>query len=202
MSQTLPQPDVSAAPAASGAGLADAYRRVRGDSVRFTQPLRPEDMVIQTMDNVSPTKWHLAHTTWFFERFILGEFVPGYRPFHPRYEYLFNSYYNTVGPMHCRSNRGAVSRPDISEIFEFRRVVDRRIVDFLESREGDLPAEAEARMIVGLNHEQQHQELMVTDLKHVLSTNPLLPAYQDAGDALGGPRLEGVGFGDLLGRTG
>ena len=159
-------------------GFAADYQRVRQRSIQIAQPLRPEDMVIQTASFASPTKWHLAHTTWFFERFILREFVAGYQPFHPQYDYLFNSYYNTVGPQHCRSNRGAVSRPDVAEVFEYRQAVDQRILDWLADA-GDLPDEAQRRLIIGLNHEQQHQELMVSDIKYAFSTNPLLPAYHD-----------------------
>jgi ergothioneine biosynthesis protein EgtB len=157
--------------------LAEKYAQVRGDSVALSDPLQPEDMVIQTMDNVSPTKWHLAHTTWFFERFVLREYVESYQPYHPRYEFLFNSYYNTIGPMHCRSNRGAVSRPNASEVLDYRRSVDTAVHKWLDTCGDQLPGEARDRVILGLNHEQQHQELIVTDIKHVLSTNPLLPAY-------------------------
>ncbi len=165
-------------PQAGGDGpLADRYRSVRAASVRFASRLRPEDMVIQTMEDASPTKWHLAHTTWFFERFLLGDFVDGYTPHHPRYEFLFNSYYNTVGPQHCRANRGAISRPDVPEVLAYRDSVDAALIGWLESTADNLPEEARHRMAVGLNHEQQHQELMVTDLKYTLSTNPLLPAY-------------------------
>ena len=175
--------------------LADRYRAVRDASVRFAARLRPEDMVIQTMPDASPTKWHLAHTTWFFERFLLQEFVDGYTPHHPRYEFLFNSYYNAVGPMHCRANRGAISRPDVAEVLDYREAVDAALLGWLDAGD-DLPAEARHRLTVGLHHEQQHQELMVTDLKYTLSTNPLLPAYHDLTTAHGGdtPALAWVAF--------
>jgi ergothioneine biosynthesis protein EgtB len=157
---------------------------VRQASLRIAAPLRPEDMVIQTASFASPTKWHLAHTTWFFERFLLAEYVPGYEPHHPRYEYLFNSYYNTVGPQHCRANRGVVSRPDVHEVMAYREAVDRRMLDWLDTLEttgdkGPGADEARHRLIVGLHHEQQHQELMVSDLKYTFATNPLLPVYQE-----------------------
>jgi ergothioneine biosynthesis protein EgtB len=171
------------------ATLNERYRRVRGDTLRLAQPLRPEDMVVQTAEFASPTKWHLAHTTWFFERFVLGEFLPGYTPHHPRYEYLFNSYYNTVGPQHCRANRGAVSRPDVAEVRAYRDAVDARLLDWLDAAGDTLPAEARRRIVIGLHHEQQHQELVLTDIKYTLATNPLLPAYveQDPPAAPGHP---------------
>ena len=111
--------------------------------------------------------------------------MDGYTPHHPRYEFLFNSYYNAVGPMHCRANRGAISRPDVAEVLAYREAVDAAMLDWLDAVDG-LPGEARHRLIVGLNHEQQHQELMVTDLKYTLSTNPLLPAYHELTTAHGG----------------
>lgn len=157
--------------------LADRYRTVREFSERLTEPLEIEDYVIQSMPDVSPTRWHLAHTTWFFETFLLSRFANGYQPVNPNYKYLFNSYYNSVGPQFSRANRGVLSRPTVTEIFEYRREVDTRIHEFLSNV--DLADEAEIVRVleIGLHHEQQHQELLLTDIKHVLSCNPLYPTY-------------------------
>jgi ergothioneine biosynthesis protein EgtB len=125
------------------------------------------------MDDASPPKWHLAHTTWFFETFVLKAFVAGYRPFHPRYEYLFNSYYNGVGQPYPRARRGALSRPTVAEIYDYRHHVDEAMAPLLGAED---PAILE-RLTLGVHHEQQHQELLVTDIKYNLGNNPLLPAY-------------------------
>jgi len=154
---------------------------VRAQTDAIAAPLAPEDMVVQSMPQASPTKWHLAHTTWFFERFVLREFVPGYTPPHDAYDYLFNSYYNTVGPMHCQPNRGQVTRPTVDDIQQYRRFIDAQVLELLDAKAQDQPDDEQLRhvMTIGLNHEQQHQELMVTDLKHMLSGNPLLPGVFD-----------------------
>jgi ergothioneine biosynthesis protein EgtB len=133
-----------------------------------------EDYGVQPMADASPPKWHLAHTAWFFETFLLKEFVAGYRPFHPRFEYLFNSYYNGVGQPYPRLRRGVMSRPTVSDVFEYRRHVDAAMAPLLESGQ---PAVA-SRIELGLHHEQQHQELLLTDIKNNLGTNPLLPPYR------------------------
>ncbi len=138
--------------------------------------LAPEDTVVQTMPDVSPTKWHLAHTTWFFEEFVLGAFLPGYERVQAGYDYLFNSYYNLVGPMFPRARRGLVSRPTLAEVFAYRERVDAAVTALLAER-GDDEALA-ARVLLGCHHEQQHQELVVTDIKHVLAQNPLAPAWR------------------------
>ncbi len=135
-----------------------------------------EDYGVQPMDDASPPKWHLAHTSWFFETFLLKPFLPGYRPFDERFEYLFNSYYNGVGNPYPRPRRGMLSRPTVATVFEYRRHVDEAMTRLLE-RVGD--AEVAARTELGLHHEQQHQELLLTDIKYNLGTNPLLPAYRD-----------------------
>jgi ergothioneine biosynthesis protein EgtB len=153
--------------------LADRYRRVRGASEALVATLAPEDTVVQSMPDVSPSKWHLAHTTWFFERFVLESAVDGYERFNDRYDFLFNSYYYTAGQMHARPRRGLLSRPTLAEVLDYRAHVDEQMLRLLEDG-GDMPA---AVIELGLNHEQQHQELMLTDIKHVLSCNPLLPAY-------------------------
>jgi ergothioneine biosynthesis protein EgtB len=155
-----------------------AYKSIRGDTERLCEPLVAEDCVVQSMPDVSPTKWHLAHTTWFFETFLLQPHVRGYRPFNPHFGYLFNSYYITVGDRHCRQNRGLLSRPTVVEVYAYRRHVDAAMLQFLANIS---PAEREALrpvIEIGLHHEQQHQELMVTDIKHVFWVNPMRPAYR------------------------
>ncbi len=155
-----------------------AYQRVRGLSEALAAKLTLEDQVIQTMPDVSPTKWHLAHVTWFFEHFVLQPHLPGYRVFDESWHYLFNSYYYTVGQMHARSERGLLSRPTVAEILRYRAHVDAAMQRLLPRSEGD--PELGFLVSLGLNHEQQHQELLLTDIKHVLWTNPLGPAYDQA----------------------
>jgi ergothioneine biosynthesis protein EgtB len=155
---------------------AEEYRAVRATTERLAAPLSPEDQTVQSMPDVSPTKWHRAHTTWFFENLVVTRCAGLYEPFHPRYEYLFNSYYESVGPRHARPERGLVTRPGIAEIAAYREHVDTEVLDLVMC---GLPAEALALVELGLHHEQQHQELILMDIKHVLSRNPLLPAYGD-----------------------
>ena len=163
---------------ASASDLRRRYQEVRALSERLCEPLETEDYVIQTMPEASPTKWHLAHTSWFFETFLLQPNIPNYRSAHPQYNYLFNSYYNAVGPFHCRPKRGLLSRPTVSEVYEYRKYVDALMLDLLEQAGTQKLETLEPRITLGLNHEQQHQELMVTDLKHVFSQNPLRPVYR------------------------
>ena len=131
------------------------------------------------MPDVSPTKWHLAHTTWFFETFILKKFVPGYRAEIPDYAYLFNSYYNAAGDMHRRDLRGLISRPTVSEAKRYRASIDSHIDDLLSNADEELLDEIEPILVLGMHHEQQHQELLITDIKHVFAQNPLYPVYRD-----------------------
>jgi len=159
-----------------GAELKDRFRRVRQQSLHLCKSLQTEDFVVQSMPDVSPTKWHLAHTSWFFENFLLLPQLPGYRPFDERFDFLFNSYYYTVGQMHLRSQRGLLTRPTVAEIYAYREHVDARMEQLLDAASRN---HLEQLITLGLNHEQQHQELMLTDIKHVLSVNPLLPAYRD-----------------------
>ncbi|HEX6589900.1 MAG TPA: DinB family protein, partial [Longimicrobiales bacterium] len=159
-----------------GASLAERYAAVRAATERLCEPLVPEDYVVQSMDDVSPTKWHLAHTSWFWETFLLVPNHAGYRLFHPEYPYLFNSYYVQAGERHCRAQRGYLSRPTVREVFEFRRHVDEHMTALLDR--GD-DATLRPLVEIGLNHEQQHQELMLTDIKHVFSVNPLRPVYRE-----------------------
>jgi len=170
---TVPEATLAAEP---GSSLARSYRQIRQRSEALCRPLAPEDMVIQSMPDASPAKWHLAHVTWFFERFVLSEHLPRYRPFHPGFDYLFNSYYHSVGQMHQRPRRGLLSRPTVAEVMDYRRHVDAHMQALLAERAGD-PALA-FLVTLGLNHEQQHQELLLTDIKHMLAQNPLQPAYR------------------------
>lgn len=156
---------------------ASRYLNVRKTTLSLCETLAPEDCVVQSMPDVSPTKWHLAHVTWFFEHFLLAKYAEGYRPCDERYQYLFNSYYYTVGQMHRRPERGLLSRPTVAEIVAFREHVDTAMADLIEAR-GDDP-ELAFLVELGLHHEQQHQELLLTDIKHVLSCNPLHPAMID-----------------------
>jgi ergothioneine biosynthesis protein EgtB len=157
-------------PQPSSAPFAESYRAVREASLALAAPLSAEDCAIQSMPDASPVKWHLAHTTWFFETFLLAPHVRGYCAFDPAYGYLFNSYYNAIGARHPRPERGMLSRPSLDEVLAYRRHVDESIVQMKQA-----PA---ALLELGLQHEQQHQELILTDLKHLLSRNPLRPAYR------------------------
>ncbi|MEQ8763194.1 MAG: ergothioneine biosynthesis protein EgtB [Planctomycetota bacterium] len=153
------------------------YRRVRQWTESLCEPLETEDYVVQSMDDVSPTKWHLAHVSWFFETFILKPEVPGYQPYHPDFEVLFNSYYDTVGEQYPRPRRGHLSRPTVAQIFDYRRHVDRGIDAFVRTADSAALDRVALLFEVGLHHEQQHQELLLMDIKHVLGTNPLRPSY-------------------------
>jgi ergothioneine biosynthesis protein EgtB len=155
---------------------ANAFERVRATTQALCEPLEIEDYVVQSMPDASPVKWHLAHTSWFFEQFILKAHVREYRSPHPQYEYLFNSYYQGVGPMHERPQRGLLSRPTVAEVLAYRAHVDAQMSELLANRSDD--TQIEALTTLGINHEQQHQELLLTDLKHLFSCNPLRPAYR------------------------
>ncbi|MBI1354929.1 MAG: ergothioneine biosynthesis protein EgtB [Acidobacteria bacterium] len=143
------------------------------------EPLATEDYVVQTMPDVSPPKWHLAHTSWFFETFLLKPNLPGYRELDPLYNYLFNSYYEAVGERHPRPQRGLLSRPTVAEVFAYRRHVDEAMGELFARADEALQWELAALIELGLHHEQQHQELLVTDFKHILAMNPLHPAYRE-----------------------
>jgi ergothioneine biosynthesis protein EgtB len=159
--------------------LADRYRRLRQTSLDLAAPLSAEDQAIQSMPDASPAKWHLAHITWFFETFLLKAFRPDDRPFDPAYAHLFNSYYETVGPFFHRPDRGLLSRPSLEEVHAYRRNVDGRMQALIAELSPNAWAEAAPMIDLGLHHEQQHQELILTDIKHMLSRNPLRPAYRD-----------------------
>ena len=157
----------------SAAALADRYRAVREQTLALIADLRAEDTVIQTMPDVSPTKWHLAHVTWFFEHFVLRPNVRNYSVFDDQFHYLFNSYYYTAGDMHARPRRGLLSRPTLSEVLDYRSHVDTAMQQLLQTDASD--SKLAQLVTLGLNHEQQHQELLLTDIKHVFANNPLRP---------------------------
>jgi ergothioneine biosynthesis protein EgtB len=158
--------------------LIEQFRQVRDFSTRLCRSLEPEDYVVQSMPDVSPTKWHLAHTSWFFETFVLKVWMQRYRSEVPQYAYLFNSYYNAAGDMHRRDLRGLISRPTVAETYRFRESIDQCVIKLLEEADDALLSEIEPVLTLGVHHEQQHQELLVTDIKHVFSQNPLYPVFQ------------------------
>jgi hypothetical protein len=166
--------------------LAGRYREVRGLTEALCAPLSPEDCTVQSMPDASPVKWHLAHTSWFFETFVLGQAVPGFAPFDPRFGFLFNSYYNAVGDRLARPQRGLLSRPSLADVSRYRAHVDDHVLGFLETADEGLRRRVAPLLVLGLNHEQQHQELILTDVKHLLSLNPLRPPYRAAPAAPGG----------------
>jgi ergothioneine biosynthesis protein EgtB len=157
--------------------LVDAYLAVRGETERRAAPLSAEDQVIQSMPDASPIKWHRAHTTWFFEQFLLSEHVRDYRPYHPDYAFLFNSYYVSAGPRHTRGERGLITRPGVEEVTAYRRHVDTAMVKLLREADEATLEKVAPLVEIGLNHEQQHQELMLTDILHAFAQNPVAPAY-------------------------
>ncbi|MES9828358.1 MAG: ergothioneine biosynthesis protein EgtB [Candidatus Thiodiazotropha sp.] len=155
------------------------FQRVRQFSETLCQPLQLDDFQIQSIVQTSPPKWHIAHVSWFFEAFVLPHFNPDYRPFHPRYDYIFNSYYYTHGMMHPRPRRGLLSRPTVDEIYRYRAHVDEQMMQLMETVDEEAWSELAFRVILGLNHEEQHQELLLMDVKHNFWSNPLKPAYRD-----------------------
>jgi ergothioneine biosynthesis protein EgtB len=152
---------------------------------------------VQSMPDVSPTKWHLAHTSWFFETFILKVWMPEYRPENPQYAYLFNSYYNAAGDMHRRDLRGLISRPTLSDTYRFRSSIDQQIEELLGRAKEELLVEMEPVFTIGLHHEQQHQELLVTDIKHVFAQNPLHPVYRERDELITPRRVAPANFIDF-----
>ncbi|MBK7392623.1 MAG: ergothioneine biosynthesis protein EgtB [Chloracidobacterium sp.] len=150
------------------------YTSVRSYTEKLCEPLETEDYIPQPVIDASPPKWNIAHTTWFFEEMVLKNFVPDYKVFDENFSFLFNSYYNSIGDRTARDYRGAISRPTVKEVFEYRKYVDEKMADLLGD---DVPAEVRDLVVLGLNHEQQHQELFLTDLKYTFSLNPLFPFY-------------------------
>ncbi len=167
--------------------LIERFRQIRNFTTRLCEGLEPEDCVVQSMPEVSPTKWHLAHTTWFFETFVLKVWMPRYRPEVPQYAYLFNSYYNAAGDMHRRDLRGLISRPTVAETHRYRASVDDPMLDLIRNADDELLDKIEPILVLGFHHEQQHQELLVTDIKHVFAQNPLHPIFE-ARESGGGSR--------------
>ncbi|MDW6026065.1 ergothioneine biosynthesis protein EgtB [Mesorhizobium sp. BAC0120] len=154
-----------------------SYRRVRAETERRASFLSPEDQIVQSMPDASPTKWHRAHTTWFFEQFLLAPHQDDYRPFDERFAFLFNSYYVSAGPRHARPQRGLVTRPNAKEVADYRSYVDAAVEALIETADQGLLARIAPVIEIGLNHEQQHQELMLTDILHAFAQNPTAPAY-------------------------
>jgi ergothioneine biosynthesis protein EgtB len=161
--------------------LSAAYSQVRATTERLAAPLSAEDQTVQSMADVSPTKWHRAHVTWFFETFVLGPHSPTYRPYDESFAYIFNSYYEALGQRHPRNERGLISRPGVAEVARYRKFVDAAINDLLISQ---FEPRVHELITLGLHHEQQHQELLLMDIKHVLSRNPMRPAYAPPQDGV------------------
>lgn len=159
--------------------LIDKFNYIRNFSLELCKPLVTEDYVVQSMPDVSPTKWHLAHTSWFFETFILKENDKNYKSLHPQYSYLFNSYYIQAGKRFLRNQRGLITRPTVKQVFEYRDYIDEKIRNFIETAPEEILNKFASVLEIGFNHEQQHQELMLTDIKHVFSINPLYPVYSE-----------------------
>ena len=166
--------------------LSERFKKIRERTEKITAPLSIEDFVVQPVVDVSPPKWHLGHTTWFFETFILREHQPDYKPFDPDFNYLFNSYYETIGARTLRTDRGNLTRPAVAKILEYRQYVNREMTSFLETLYPSAPLYATISPVLelGLQHEQQHQELLVTDIKYILGKNPLFPPYDTQGELI------------------
>lgn len=170
---------IPALPDEQRSAWSDIYLNVRRQSETLCAPLTREDHVIQTAPEASPAKWHLAHVSWFFETFLLKDYLPGYAEFHPRFGYLFNSYYEQIGKFPPRQERGFLSRPGVDDILRYRAYVDEHMLTLLQRAGDDGWPALRQRLEIGLNHEQQHQELLLTDIKLNFSANPLRPAYRD-----------------------
>ena len=175
---TSPSPLYEGAPTDVGSLVAN-YQEVRQATERLCEPLEIEDYMIQAMPDASPTKWHIGHVSWFFETVLLRPFLPDYKPLNETYHYIFNSYYESIGPQWNRPDRGHLSRPTVSDVYEYRRHVDQAMLALMENMDAQQSGGVGTRIELGLNHEQQHQELMLTDIKYNLSVNPLRPAYCD-----------------------
>jgi ergothioneine biosynthesis protein EgtB len=173
-----------AEPASRAAALATRFAAVRRRTEALAAPLSAEDAMVQSMADASPAKWHLGHTTWFFEAFVLARVERGFRPFHPKYGYVFNSYYEAAGPRHARPSRGLLSRPALEEVLRYRADVDARVAAAVEA---GLAPELLDVIELGIAHEEQHEELLLTDVKHAFASNPLRPAYGPLPAAPAGP---------------
>jgi ergothioneine biosynthesis protein EgtB len=177
--------------------LRNRFHQIRDFTNSLCADLEPEDCVVQSMPDVSPTKWHLAHTTWFFETFILKKFVPGYRAEIPEYAYLFNSYYNAAGDMHRRDLRGLISRPTVGEAQRYRESIDSHMDDLLSNADEKLLDEIEPLLVLGTHHEQQHQELLITDIKHVFAQNTLYPVFRQRNGDVAEKKITPIRFIDF-----
>jgi ergothioneine biosynthesis protein EgtB len=172
------------------------FSSVRTYTEQICAPLETEDFVPQPIVDVSPPKWNIAHTSWFFEEMILKKFAPDYQEFNPQFGYLFNSYYNSIGTRTARDNRGDLSRPTVAEVFAYRKHIDEKMCEFLRQ---DLPSDVRELVILGLNHEQQHQELLVTDLKYILASNPTSPVYDAENILEETGEIGAEGFAEIVG---
>lgn len=168
----------SVEPRYSKSELIKQFLKVRLYTESLTAPLEIEDFVVQVAEKASPAKWHLAHTTWFFETFLLKQVAGDYKPVNPAYSFLFNSYYLQTGVPHCRTQRGDISRPTVKQVFEYRENINRHMIDLIENATDDQFEEWAPVIEIGINHEQQHQELLLTDLKYMFSYNPMNPVYK------------------------
>jgi ergothioneine biosynthesis protein EgtB len=177
--------------------LLDRYGQVRADTEALAAPLSPEDQTVQSMPDVSPTKWHRAHVTWFFETFVLSENEPDFEPYQDTYWFLFNSYYEAIGPRYARAERGVISRPGAHDVGLYRRHVDDRMRDLLDRLDEGALSKVADTIELGFHHEQQHQELLLMDIKHVLSLNPLRPTYAGSPSATASP--DALGWVDFEG---
>jgi ergothioneine biosynthesis protein EgtB len=177
------------------------YLDVRHRTHALCQPLAIEDYVVQPVVSVSPPKWHLAHTTWFFETFVLQPYTPGYTPYHPLYSYLFNSYYQHVGERWERLKRGDLSRPTVQDVYAYRAAVDDRMMHLIDTLDAPQWSAVYDRIVLGLHHEQQHQELLVTDIKYILATNPLHPVYHAVPQSTSSPSGSAAHFIPFAGGT-
>ncbi|MDX1585480.1 MAG: ergothioneine biosynthesis protein EgtB [Balneolaceae bacterium] len=184
--------------------LIKRFKAIRKFSRQLTEPLEIEDYVVQAMENTSPTKWHLAHVSWFYETFLLDKVYDDYESLHPQYAYIFNSYYLQTGEPLTRSKRGLLTRPTVREVFEFREYVNKEVLKFLENATEEQLEEFGPVIEIGNNHEQQHQELMITDFKYMFAQNPLRPAYKDLElpESNKVPPLEWVSFDEGVYRIG
>jgi ergothioneine biosynthesis protein EgtB len=185
-------------------GLGARYARVRSFTEELARPLAAEDCVIQSMPDASPTKWHLGHTSWFFETFVLRAAWPHSPPYHPKFGFIFNSYYNAAGERHSRPHRGLLSRPTVPETYRYRAHVDERMGELLERVVCGEFEQLRPVIVLGLHHEEQHQELILTDIKHALAQNPLRPAYRDVRPANENPvesSVLGMAFREYAGGT-
>lgn len=175
MNRSLPRSAGTVLPATACSRLAQRYSDLRAQSLKLVAPLSEADCQVQSMPDASPSKWHLAHVTWFFETLVLEAFEPGFKPHDPAFRVLFNSYYNGIGEQHPRPQRGLLTRPTLAEVLAYRAAVDQRVLALLAN---ELPSAAVELIELGLQHEQQHQELLLTDVLHLFSCNPLAPVYQ------------------------